>query len=618
LSSVPLHTSVEPWLVALSLFTAAVWSFAAIELAGRLRLVTHPVLRRRWLAAAAAALGCGIWGTQFTGMLAFPVTAAVHYEPWRVLASLVPAVVGCACALAAVMPARTARHRRTVAALGFGVAVAAAHAVGMTAMRVDGAGGHWNLALVLVSFVPAAVAARAELHLVFSGTGAPASTRRRAAGIAATQELGLAAVTFRAPAGAALASPQTTGLTVGLVASVALGILGMALAQSLVHRRATEDASVLRAVGSVLREMSSGVDGRRAVCEAAQHITGCALAVLYEPAGGSDGAPPEPTAGAGVAPVAAAASEGWRLAQVMDVWTDKQARFLADGPGGALLLEPILRDGEAAGVLSLLFAGRTGPPSRRRRSAVRLLAAEAAVAIERAELVARVRASDRAEASARLARDLHDSVSQDVALSSWYAQLAIKALDDDPGDARELLSQAAEQLTQAQDEMRQVLRSLREGRALGRPETLPERVEALAIEHERRGTSSVSVAKDVADWELVVPEVADALYFVVREALHNALRHAGGAAVHVALRAGDGDVYAMIRDDGPGFVPEEVPEGRLGLLGMRERARNLGGTATISSSPGNGTTVVVTLPRDGPSQPAAEGREPGWPQALGG
>jgi signal transduction histidine kinase len=625
LPSVPLHTSVEPWLVALSLFTAAVWSFAAIELAGRLRLVTHPVLRRRWLAAAAAALGCGVWGTQFTGMLAFPVPATVHYAPWLVVASLVPAVAGCGCALAAVMPGLTGRRRPTVAALGFGVAVAAAQAVGMMAMRVDGAGGHWNVGLLLASFVPAAVAARGGLHLAFSGPGASTSTRRRAgggallgAGIAATQDLGLAAVSFSAPAGSALAGPQTTGLTAGLVAAVALGILGMALAQSLVHRRATEDADVLRAVGTVLREMSSGLDGRRAVCEAAQHITGCALAVLYEPGGAAGRSPVEPTASAGAAPGLAAETERWRLRQVMQVWMDERTRFVADGRAGALLLEPVLRDGEAAGVLCLLFARRTAPPSRRRRAAVRLLAAEASVAIERAELVARLRATDRAEASARLARDLHDSVSQEVALSSWYAELAVKALDDGPGDARELLIQAAEQLTRAQEDMRHVLRSLREGRTLDGSATLPELVEVLAAEHERRARSSVSVAKDVVDWERVAPEVADALYFAVREALHNALRHAAGAAVHVALRAGEHNVYAMVRDDGPGFDPAQVPEGRWGLLGMRERARNLGGTTSVSSTPGEGTTIVVTLPRDGRAQPAADGGEPGWPEALGG
>jgi signal transduction histidine kinase len=51
---------------------------------------------------------------------------------------------------------------------------------------------------------------------------------------------------------------------------------------------------------------------------------------------------------------------------------------------------------------------------------------------------------------------------------------------------------------------------------------------------------------------------------------------------------------------------------------MRERARNLGGTTSVSSTPGEGTTIVVTLPRDGRAQPAADGGEPGWPEALGG
>jgi signal transduction histidine kinase len=492
-------------------------------------------------------------------------------------------------------------------------------------MRVDGTSRHWDVALLLASVVPAVMAARGGLHLAFSGSGPSTSTRRRAAGgallglgITATQDLGLAAVTFHAPGGSALSAGQTTGLTAGLVAAIALGILGMAMAQSLVHRRATEDAHVLRAVGTVLREMSSGVDGRRAVCEAAQHITGCAQAVLYEPGVDTGRSPVEPTAAAGVAPASAAECAGWRLQQVMQAWMDERARFLADGRGGAVLLEPVLRDGEAAGVLCLLFAGRTGPPWRRRRFAVRLLASEASVAIERAELVARLRATDRAEASARLARDLHDSVSQEVALSSWYAQLAVKALDEHPDDARALLIQAAEQLTHAQDDMRQVLRSLREGRTLDGAARLPELIDALAAEHERRGSSSVSVVKDIADWERVAPEVADALYFAVREALHNALRHARGATVHVALRAVEGHVHAMVRDDGPGFDPTLVPEGRWGLLGMRERARNLGGTTMVSSSPGEGTTVAMTLPRDGRATPVAEPDSTGWPEALGG
>jgi signal transduction histidine kinase len=438
-------------------------------------------------------------------------------------------------------------------------------------------------------------------------------------GIAVGQHAGLAAFTLRVPPGVQDAGVRP-GLTAAAGAILALGILGLALGQSLAHRRATEDAFVLRAVGEVLREMSSGLDGRRAVCEAVQRITGCALAVLYEPDAGSGASPVEPTARAGSDPAPGAERE--RLRHVLDAWIEEESRVVPDGHGGALMLEPVIRNGEAAGVLCLLFPGRTGALTRRRRAAVALLAAEAAVAIERADLVARVRASDRAEASARLARDLHDSVSQEVALSSWYAQLAVQALDADLADARELLAQAAQQLAHAQRDMRQVLRGLREGASLNASASLPQLIDALAAEHEQRSRSAVSVAKDVADWERVAPQVADALYFVVREALHNAHKHADGAAVHIALRAGPQNVSATVRDDGPGFEPDAVPEGRWGLLGMRERAQNLGGTASVVSARGAGTTIAVSLPRDGVARAldgdGDHGAQPGSAAAAGG
>jgi signal transduction histidine kinase len=607
-----MNTWVEPWLVMLSIFTAAVWSFTAVELAGRLRLVTHPVVRRRWLTAAAAALGTGVWGTGITGLLASRAPVAVHDDPWLIVASLVPAAGGCACVLAAAMPAAEPRRRlRVAAALAFGAAVAATLLLGSAAIHADGAARSCSAGLVLLSALPPAIAARAWLHLAFPAAEATTSLRRRVAGgallgvgIVVGQHLGLEALRLSVPAG--VEGPGAPpGLAAAAGAIVALGILGLALGQSLAHRRATEDAFVLRAVGTVLREMSAGLDGRRGVCEAVQRITGCDLAVLFEPGAGSGASPVEPTARVGSDPSPQAHRE--RLRHVLDAWMDEEPRLVADGHAGTLLLEPVMRNGEAAGVLCLLFPGRTGPPSRRRRAAVAMLAAEAAVAIERADLVARVRANDRAEASARLARDLHDSVSQEVALSSWYAQLAVKALDADLTDARELLVRAADQLAHAQQDMRQVLRGLREDRALHGSSTLPELIDALAAEHEQRSCSPVSVAKDVADWERVAPPVADALYFVVREALHNSLKHAGGAAVHIVLRAGPRSLSATVRDDGPGFDPDTVPEGRWGLLGMRERARNLGGIAHVVSSPGEGTTISVSVPRDGVARPVADG-----------
>jgi signal transduction histidine kinase len=621
-----MNSWVEPWLVVLSIATAAVWSFAAVELAGRLRLVSDRVVRRRWLAGAAAALGTGVWGTGITALLASRVPGAVRYDPWLLAASLLPAAIGCACVLAAAMPAaRPRRGRRDAAALGFGAAVAATLLLGTAAVHAAGATRAWNVLLVIVAAVPPASAARAWLDLAFPEAEATTSLRRRVTGgvllgvgIVVGQHVGLAAFTLRLAAGVRDAGGHP-GLAAAAVAILALGALGLALGQALAHRRATEDAFVLRAVGLVLREMSAGLDGRRAVCEAAQRVTGCALAVLYEPSAGNAASPVEPTARAGADPAPDAQRE--RLRHVLHAWMDEESRVVGDGRGGALLLEPVIRNGEAAGVLCLLFTDRARTLSRRRRAAVSLLAAEAAVAIERADLVARVRANDRAEASARLARDLHDSVSQEVALSSWYAQLAVKALDADLDDARELLVQAADQLAHAQDDMRQVLRGLREGRSPTASATLPQLVDALAAEHEQRSRSSVSVAKDVADWDRLAPPAADALYFVVREALHNAHKHADGAAVHIALRAGPEHVSATVRDDGPGFDPDAVPEGRWGLLGMRERAQNLGGTASVVSAQGGGTTIAVSLPRDGAARPGdadGDGAQPGSAAVAGG
>jgi signal transduction histidine kinase len=387
---------------------------------------------------------------------------------------------------------------------------------------------------------------------------------------------------------------------------LAAPVAGAALARAWVDRRAARDARLNREVVAVMREMRSGADGRQAVCEAAQRITGCSRAILFEPGGNTGGLPTAPTASAGSVGSRAAGDADRLLYQdAVRVWLDGQPRFVPDAFGGALLFEPVLRNGIAVAVLCLRFRGRTGTLARHKRTAVTLLAADAAVAIERAEHAARERASDRSEAATRLARDLHDSVSQDVALSALYAHTAITALDrGDPDDARQLLVETTGQLTRAQEDLRSVMHSLRHGHRVDGATTLPELVDALAAEHERRAEAPVAVARDVCDWTRVAPEVADALYFAVREALHNALKHAKGAGVRVELRADDQQVGAVVRDEGPGFDLAAVPEGRWGLIGMRERAEQLGGSTRVLSCPGEGTTVTVSLPRSGAAMPA--------------
>jgi NO-binding membrane sensor protein with MHYT domain/two-component sensor histidine kinase len=598
-----LHTWFEPWLVALSILIAAVSSFVAIELAGRVQLA-RPAARRWWLLGGAASLGCGVWALHFTGMLAFRVETTVHYDWWLVALSLALALAGCLFALVLVLRTRMSPLVLAGGSLVFAAAVAAMHYSGMAAMQTHAADRSWNAALVALSLLPAAGAGVAALGLVFRPDGGASLARRCAggalltAGIAAMHYLSMAGVSFHGPVRPMIAIQDEAALIAGVVAAVALIVLGAALAQSYVDRRAVEDARVTSEAVSVLREMSAGLDGRQAVCEAAQRITGCATALLYEPSGETGGLPTAPTARAGTAGPGDDAN-GALYSEVVHAWIDDRSCFLADAPGGGgMLLEPVHRDGAAAGVLALRFHGRSRP-SRRQHAAVRLLAAEAAVAIERAHVAARIRAVDRADASARLARDLHDSVSQDLALASLYGHMAIQALDKgDTVDARGLLADTTAQLVRTQREMREVLESLRLGqRAEGAP--LPELVEALAAEHERRAGAPVSVGRDVADWTRIAPEVVDALYFAVREALHNALKYAAGAPVRVELRAGEGQVIAVVRDDGPGFDPLQVPRGHWGLVGMRERAERLGGWAHVTSREGRGTTVTMALPRDG-------------------
>lgn len=92
-------------------------------------------------------------------------------------------------------------------------------------------------------------------------------------------------------------------------------------------------------------------------------------------------------------------------------------------------------------------------------------------------------------------------------------------------------------------------------------------------------------------------ETETMLYRIVQEALTNVTRHAQAGHVGILLERRDDRVTAIIEDDGVGFDPEEARRrGRLGLLGMSERATMLGGKLTIESSPGKGTTVFVDIP----------------------
>jgi signal transduction histidine kinase len=88
---------------------------------------------------------------------------------------------------------------------------------------------------------------------------------------------------------------------------------------------------------------------------------------------------------------------------------------------------------------------------------------------------------------------------------------------------------------------------------------------------------------------------------MAQEALTNASKHASPKAVSVLIHRNPSEVRLVIEDDGKGFdASEPLSEGQIGLAGMRERAHLIGGSLTVESSPGQGTTICVSIPLAGP------------------
>jgi PAS domain S-box-containing protein len=102
------------------------------------------------------------------------------------------------------------------------------------------------------------------------------------------------------------------------------------------------------------------------------------------------------------------------------------------------------------------------------------------------------------------------------------------------------------------------------------------------------------------DGDRLAPEVETNLYRITQEALNNIMKHAGASRVNVLLERLDGRVTLIVEDDGAGFEPGQSADGGrgMGLLSMRERAAQVGGTLEIESTPGAGTTLYVKVPAE--------------------
>jgi signal transduction histidine kinase len=252
---------------------------------------------------------------------------------------------------------------------------------------------------------------------------------------------------------------------------------------------------------------------------------------------------------------------------------------------------PLIVGGAVFGVFGVNYC-RPHPVGAEEQRLLLALAQRAALAIENAQLYAQAHATAALEERQRLARELHDSVSQALYGIALGARTARTLLDRDParmtGPIEYVLNLAEAGLT----EMRALIFELRpESLATeGLGAALSKMADAIRVRHH------LGVDLDLCD-ELDAPlPVKEALYRIAQEATNNAIKHA--RARRLALRLVDeaGACRLEVRDDGSGFDPGGDFSGHFGLTSMVERAGRLGGTLTVESAPGRGTMVRVRLP----------------------
>jgi signal transduction histidine kinase len=258
---------------------------------------------------------------------------------------------------------------------------------------------------------------------------------------------------------------------------------------------------------------------------------------------------------------------------------------------------PIVRGGNVLGAFYLTSKRGRRDFTDRDQEAIELLAAHAAVALENAELLERSRELSVVEERNRLARELHDAVSQTLFSAALTAEAAAALVPDDPRSAQREMRRAGELLQEASTELRALIFQLRPAdlERSGLTETLRKHVDVVRRVH--RAPVEFQAGREGHH----TPVVEETAYRIAQEALANAVRHSGAKRIAVELACdGNGGLRLAVADDGAGFDPTDpaLLSSHLGLTSMRERAEQLGGDLRISSRPGAGTTIVLEV-RDG-------------------
>jgi len=256
----------------------------------------------------------------------------------------------------------------------------------------------------------------------------------------------------------------------------------------------------------------------------------------------------------------------------------------------ACMIVPLMLRGQVMGML-ILTASEVDAFTQHHSALAQAIATQAAIAIENARLYAQAQQLAAVEERQRLARELHDSVSQalyGIALGLHTARIQ---LDRDPDELPESLDYLLSLAEAALDEMRALIFELR-------PESLER--EGLVSALSKQGAAlqarqGITVQAELCEEPDLPLTVKQDLYRIAQEAMHNTVKHARAKKVDLVLRQTSKAVILEVRDDGVGFDPMGSFPGHLGLHSMQERVSSLGGILQIESVPGRGTSIVAQI-----------------------
>ncbi len=252
---------------------------------------------------------------------------------------------------------------------------------------------------------------------------------------------------------------------------------------------------------------------------------------------------------------------------------------------------PLIHRGKVLGALSCYYP-QGHPPNETEVAFLKVVADQAASAVESARLFAAAQDKVALEERQHLARELHDSVSQALYGIALGARTAKDLLARDPAGVAKPLDYVLQLAEAGLAEMRALIFELR-------PESLEKEGLAMALEKHAaalRARHGITVDTTL-DVEPVAPlALKQAVYRIAQEALQNTAKHAGARRVELRLERRGPQLVLEITDDGAGFDPAGAFPGHLGLRSMQERAVKLGGKLEVASALRKGTRIRATIP----------------------